>query len=270
MRPGLLVISHGSREAGWVALVDKTIDAVRTALGDGLPVETAFLELVEGRLIQDGIDRLETVGVTHLLALPLFVSSGSTHVDEIGWALGAYSEPKIETDLEKIRIPRGLSLTYGKPMDDDPELISVVLNRLREMSSEAGKESVLLIGHGSQEEGFQDDWERILAAIAGRVMDLGGYDACSTALLLPNQVPEQLGNLRKRRPSNEILVLPLFLSEGYFTKEVIPRRLESASTGSGAIYRYDGRALMPHEDVENWIIWQARNWAKGLGIEVEE
>jgi sirohydrochlorin ferrochelatase len=99
MKPGLLVISHGSREAGWVALVDDSVEAARVQLESSLPIEAAFLELVEGRLIQDGIDRLEEAGVTHLFALPLFVSSGSTHVDEIGWALGAYPKPRTETEL---------------------------------------------------------------------------------------------------------------------------------------------------------------------------
>ncbi|TFE26960.1 sirohydrochlorin chelatase [Cohnella luojiensis] len=256
MKPGLLVISHGSREAGWVALVDETVEAARTALGDTLPVEAAFLELVEGRLIQDGIDRLEAAGVTHLFALPLFVSSGSTHVDEIGWALGAYPEPKTETDLEKYRI--SARLTYGEPMDDDPELVGVILERLKEMSKHSANESILLIGHGSNEPGFREAWERGLNAISDQLMRFGGFGACTSALLLPNQVQERWERLRQSHPNHVIVVVALFLSEGYFTKEVIPRRL------AGLECRYDGRALMPHPKVADWIVRRTQDWLESL------
>jgi sirohydrochlorin ferrochelatase len=256
VKPGLLVISHGSREAGWVALVDETVEAARRELSRHLPIEAAFLELVEGQLIQDGIDRLEATGVTHIFALPLFVSSGSTHVDEIGWALGAYPEPRTETDLAPYRI--AVDLTYGKPMEDDPELVGVVLDRLKKMSTFSASESILLIGHGSNEPGFREAWEQGLAAITEQLIRFGGYGACSSALLLPNQVQERWESLRKSHPRNTIIVVGLFLSEGYFTKEVIPRRLE------GLECRYDGGALMPHPKIADWIVRHTLDWIEGL------
>ncbi|RKP48724.1 cobalamin biosynthesis protein CbiX [Cohnella endophytica] len=263
MKLGLLVISHGSKDAGWVTLVDETIETVRVRLGSAILVEAAFLELVEGRLIQDGLDRLVNEGVTHVFALPLFVSSGSTHVDEIGWALGAYPEPGTETELEKLRISGKLKLTYGQPMDDAPELITIVLDRLNEMSVDTSRESVLLVGHGSDEAGFREAWERGLDAIAFEVMKVGGYEACSTALLLPNQVQKKLELLKADYPDRQVLVMALFLSVGYFTKEVVPKRLESS--GLAKECRYLGSALMPHPSVADWIVRQAREWSEGIG-----
>lgn len=256
MKPGLLVISHGSREPGWVALVDSTLEDARTQLGTALEVEAAFLELVEGRLIQDGIDRLEAAGVTHILALPLFISSGSTHVDEIGWALGAYDIPRTETDILRYRV--SAELIYSKPMDDDPELVGAILDRLKQISVSPIRESFLLIGHGSQEPGFQEAWEQGLASISEQLMRFGGFGACQTALLLPNQVRQRWQSLRKSHPNNDILVVALFLSEGYFTKEVIPRRLE------GLECRYDGRALMPHPRIAAWIVRRTQDWLEEL------
>lgn len=256
MKPGLLVISHGSREASWVALVDETVEAARAALGSDLSMEAAFLELVEGRLIQDGIDRLEAAGVTHIFALPLFISSGSTHVDEIGWALGAYPEPRTETDIMPYEV--AAKLTYGKPMEDDPELVGVVLERLKEMSTHSASESILLIGHGSKEPGFQEAWEQELTAISEQLMRVGGFGACSSALLLPNQVQERWEGLRQSHPRHTIVVVGLFLSEGFFTKEVIPRRLE------GLECRYDGHALMPHPRIADWIVRHTLDWLESL------
>ncbi|WP_239617908.1 sirohydrochlorin chelatase [Cohnella mopanensis] len=260
MKPGLLVISHGSKDAGWVALVDEAVEEARARLGDALAIEAVFLELVEGRLIQDGIDRMLASGVTHVLALPLFVSAGSTHVDEIGWALGAYPEPKTDTDLERY-FTSSLQLTYGKPMDDDPELVDIVLDRLKEMSIQPPRESILLVGHGSEIEGFQEAWERGLNSIAEQVLTQGGYRSCSTALLLPDQVVERLDSLQISHPDDEVLVVGLFLSEGYFTKEVVPGRLMSSERALG--YRYTGHSLMPHPKVISWIVRQVREWQEG-------
>ncbi|MFC4600333.1 sirohydrochlorin chelatase [Cohnella hongkongensis] len=257
---GLLVISHGSRERGWVALVDETIERVRDEIGNEMRVEAVFLELVEGRLIQDGIDRLRSEGVTEALALPLFVSSGSTHVNEIGWALGAYPEPAAETDLKRFEVG-SLHIDYGHPMGEAPEVDGIVLDNLRRLSDESSRESILLIGHGSEEAGFRESWERELSGIAERVREKGGYRSAAAALLLPNQTEERIASIRRDRPDNRILVVGLFLSEGYFTRMVIPRHLERS--GELAACRYDGAALMPHPNVAAWVMRQAREWLSG-------
>lgn len=259
MGAGLLVISHGSREAGWVALVDRTVEAVRAALGGEMLVEAAFLELVEGRLIQDGVDRLEAAGVDRILALPLFVSSGSTHVDEIGWALGAYAKPKLETDLARVAVRA--ELTYGSPMDDAPEIVDVLLDRLAALSSCASEESVLLIGHGSREPGFKETWQSGMASLGEQLIARGGFRGYAGALLQLEEVGERYQELvaLSGGDGRSVLVAPLFLSEGYFTATVIPRALK------GLECRYDGRAYMPHPRVAEWIVREAREWLAGVG-----
>ncbi|MFC5530992.1 sirohydrochlorin chelatase [Cohnella yongneupensis] len=252
MQPGLLIISHGSREAGWVALVDRTVEAVRSALGNEMAVEAAFLELVEGRLIQDGVSRLEASGVNRMLALPLFVSSGSTHVDEIGWALGAYAEARTETELARVEVKA--KLTYGAPMDDDPEIVDVLLDRLQELSVNAGEESLLLIGHGSKEPGFKEAWESGMASIGRQLIERGGFGDCLGALLQLDEVAEKFGELRERHAGHAVIAVPLFLSEGYFTSIVIPREL------SGMECRYSGRTYMPHPRIAEWIVRKAKEW----------
>lgn len=252
MKPGLLILSHGSREAGWVSLVDRTTLAVRSAIGNEMVVEAAFLELVQGRLIQDGVDKLEALSVDRILALPLFVSSGSTHVDEIGWALGAYAEPKLETDLARVNVRA--SLEYGEPMDDDPEVVDLLLERLREISVNAGRESVLLIGHGSKEPGFKEAWRQGMASIGEQLVSRGGFGGYSSAMLQLGEVADRFAELRERNDGGTILVAPLFLSEGYFTSVVIPREL------NGLDCRYSGQAYMPHPLVAEWIGRKAKEW----------
>lgn len=245
-RQGVLVISHGSRDPAWVKLVDEAVSAL--ALPAQIPVESAFLELVEGRLIQDGIDRLEASGVTEIAVIPLFISSGSTHVHEISWAFGVIDEPAIETDLTPFRCQS--RVLFGKPIDDDPLIACILQEHAASLSRDPKREVLLLIGHGSDMDGFYERWQQGMTQLADRLKQALGFAAAETAMLLPDQIGSKLRLLDRQFPGYEVVVVPLFLSEGYFTRTVIPDRLRSHSSPR---YRYDGKALLPHPLITEWM-----------------
>lgn len=249
-KPGILVISHGSRENRWVRRVEEAVAEAGELLPEQLPMEAAYLELVQGRLIQDGIDRLHEAGTNELIVIPLFVSSGSTHVQEIGWALGAIAEPGIETDLPRFQIHQE-KLIYGKPIGADPEIAEVLLDRFAELSTAPNRECLLLIGHGSEHAGFHEAYQQEMRQLAAAVQARGGYADAETAMLRPDSVAAMVNRLRERHPDHEILAVPLFVSEGYFTGEVIRKRLQDLNC------RYDGRTLLPHPLMAHWIARQA-------------
>lgn len=243
---GVLVISHGSCNEEWVKLVrDAVADVVKPEVMVDAPVECSFLELVEGCLIQDGINRLEQNGVTDMIVVPLFVSSGSTHIDEISWALGVKAEPDLETDMQKFRIACNVHLCA--PIDDDPEIAELLVDKLRPLSKSAERELVLLVGHGSREKGFHGRWRQGLKSLAKQVQALGGYAAVETVMLLPNQATCKLKAWQKRRPELDVIIAPLFLSAGYFTNKVIPERF------AGFTYRYSGASLLPSPHISRWM-----------------
>jgi sirohydrochlorin ferrochelatase len=242
---GVLVISHGSRSAEWVRLVDEAVTAVRVP--KDVPMYSSFLELVEGRLIQDGIDSLEAAGVTDIIALPLFVSSGSTHVDEISYALGVIPEPTLETDLAPFTI-RGARVHFLSPIDDDPVIAELIYQNVRSISHDPSRELLLLVGHGSIHREFHKRWRHGLEQLAARIQTFGGFAQADAVMLLPNQIPAKMKLFRKRGSQElDIVVAPVFLSEGYFTKTVIPSRLE------GYTYIYNGRALLPSPKISEWM-----------------
>ncbi|WP_409342886.1 sirohydrochlorin chelatase [Paenibacillus sp. MBLB4367] len=240
---GVLVISHGSRSADWVRLVDEAVAAVRVS--DGVPVYASYLELVEGRLIQDGITALEEQGVTDIAVVPLFLSSGSTHLDEIRYALGLQAEPKLPTELELFRVHARLH--WGWPIDDDPDTASLLYTNLAALSVNPASETVIIVGHGSEEPGFHERWQQGLSLLAERLRTLGGFGEVTTAMLLPDQVKRRMERLHKEKPKDAVIIAPFFLSEGYFTRHVIPSRLQ------GFDYRYNGRALLPSPLVSRWM-----------------
>lgn len=243
---GVLVISHGSRNEEWVKLVrDAVADVVKPEIMEDAPVECSFLELVEGCLIQDGIDRLELSGVTDMIVVPLFVSSGSTHIDEISWALGVKAEPDLATDLQQFRIESNVHLC--SPIDNDPEIAQLLVDKLGPLSEAPERELVLLVGHGSKEKGFHGRWRQGLMSLAQQVQAIGGYAAVETVMLLPNQASCKLKAWQKRRPELDVIIAPLFLSEGYFTNKVIPERF------AGFMYRYSGASLLPSPHISRWM-----------------
>ncbi|CAG7645540.1 sirohydrochlorin chelatase [Paenibacillus allorhizosphaerae] len=251
---GILVISHGSRSADWVRLVDEAVAAVR--LPESVPIYSAYLEIVEGRLIQDGITQLETLGVTDIVVVPLFVSSGSTHIDEISYALGVKKQPLLPTDMKPFAVRARIHWT--SPIDDDPVIAEIVYGKLRSLSVQPSREIVMLVGHGSIEKGFHLLWRKGLERLAARVRELGGFDEADAAMLLPDQLPRKMNDWKVRKPDHTVIVAPLFLSEGYFTRQVIPARL------TGFDYRYGGEALLPHPYISRWIEHQIRPYIPAI------
>ncbi|NDI36001.1 sirohydrochlorin chelatase [Chengkuizengella sediminis] len=243
MKYGLLVISHGSRNENWVRLVDQAVDEVQ--LPNSIPKESSFLELVENRLIQDGIYRLEAKGITDIIVIPLFVSSGSTHLDEISYALRMTSKPTLETDMEPMDIKANIHL--GVPVDDDPIIANILYERISDLSDNPQQEVICLVGHGSKEKGFYAKWRSGLDSLARRVQLIGNFAGSESAMLLPNQVASKMKVLNKKYPEHKIIIVPLFLSEGYFTNEVIPSRLKDFN------YLYNGKPILPDKKISQWI-----------------
>lgn len=249
--PGVLVISHGSPDEHWVALVEAAVAEAAGDLPAGLPLACAFLETVEGRLIQDGIDRLESQGVTDMIVIPLFVSSGSTHIDEIAYALGVKDTPEMETDLERFRV--SARVFFGDPIDDGPLVAQMVWDKVRALSVQPEREVLLLIGHGSRHPGFLQRWELGIASLAAQCAELAGLaGGADYALLNPDSVHTKVQYWSEEQ-GMDVIVAPLFLSAGYFTKVTIPSRLE------GLAHRYSGDALLPHPLMARWMSQQILN-----------
>ncbi|WP_126425152.1 sirohydrochlorin chelatase [Brevibacillus marinus] len=237
-KSGVLIIGHGSSSADWVKLVDHAVGQLDLPV----PVVTCFLELVEGRLIEDGIRQLESEGVQRIIAVPLFVASGSTHIDEIGCMLGVRQPPESDKQLKPIETKA--EIVYCPPMDDHPLIEEILLDRAKEISTDPASEVVVLVGHGADEGTYHARWEGLLQRLAVAVRKRGGFKGATYGTLHPDNL-----HMRARAVSrkNRALIVPLFLSEGYFTRQVIPSRLQ------GLAYAYSGKAYLPHPHVAQWL-----------------
>lgn len=253
---GVLVISHGSRDARWVMLVEEAVAQMR--LPPQTPRQCAFLELVAGRSIQDGIDRLEACGVTDIIVIPLFISSGSVHIAEIGQALGVAREYRTaHSELADFRLQSRIH--WCEPMDDSEETVHILLELAQELSERPDKELLMIVAHGNREAGFHRRSRQVLQSVVRQVRCLGTFAAVDYAMLQPDQTGCKIKAWLRKHPQLNCIVIPFFLSEGYFTRVLIPSRLE------GFTCRYHGRAVLPHPLVTRWMEKRAEVLMSDLG-----
>lgn len=234
---GVLVIVHGSSNLEWIAMVDDAVNRVDV----DVPIVTSFLEMVEGRSIQEGIYQLEKRGVTRILAVPLFVSAGSTHIQEIRHLLGL--QQKIVLEVDEVPLKKNAKIELAPSMDDHPLILEIIERRVQELSVIRQEEVLLLVGHGSRIDEFYAIWTAMMERMAEYLQNRMGLKKVICATLLPNNVAEKM----KEHSHESLIVVPLFLSEGYFTKKVIPSRIE------GVNCRYSGKAYLPDPLVSEWI-----------------
>lgn len=234
----VLVIAHGSPDPDWLELVEI---AVRQCPSD-LPIRVAYLGGVPGRSIEDEWKRLEAAGAHRIVVVPLFVTAGSSHVGEIRSMLGLDPWPKGETDL--VWVAPQARILWCPPLEDHPLVEEIVVQRVKAIASNPRQEALLLVGHGSDLPIGQARWERLLHRLTLRLQNRVPFAAAGYATLRPDTLREKACTLAEK---GDLVVLPLFVSQGYFTRKGIPQRLDGLS------YRYEGSAYLPHPLIAEWI-----------------
>ncbi len=255
---GVLVIAHGTPSEGWCGPVREAVEDVSLPY----PIELGFLEFVPNKTIGDAVERLDEDGVNKIIAVPLFVSSYSSHIQEIEYILGLRATPPGDEELERVETSAEITLT--KTMDDHSLVGYILADRTVELSEDPGNETVVIISHGTEDEAGlatqinNQDWlagetKKILKWWMDpsiKIKDIRyafihlnetSYPDLTTRSVVENASLE-----------GDVIVLPLMISEGFFTARRIPQLLEGLS------YRYDGKALASHPNVARWIETKVR------------
>lgn len=236
-RPGVLVLAHGSKEPRWVDQIDQAVAPL-----EGWTVAIGFLGQVKGRGVAEAVRRLEGAGVREMVAIPLFVSSGSTHLVELKYALGLVERPPFETELQPIR--HGCKVKWLSALDDHPLVEQIVVERVQALSKACHRETVLLVAHGSDQQGFREKWHKMLENLSNRIRQHFGFIKVDFATVHPLTIRPKAEALAQL---GTLLVVPLFLSPGYYTERYIPSQLE----GLPAVY--SGQTYLPHPLISRWL-----------------
>ena len=272
---GVLVIAHGSPSENWCRPVMEAVEAINL----GYPTEIGFLEFVEEledySFIPEAVEQLDEHGVTKIIAVPLFVSSSSGHIQEIEYVLGLREvwPGGEEEPLEQIDTPAQIVLTSA--MDDHSFIAQILADRAALLSEDPINETVVIVSHGTPNEACFEGWVSSSQSLAEQVKlklryftrDLDIEDVkyafihLNEALHPALSVKAVVGNVAET--SNPI-VIPLMTSEGYFTKRYIPELLQDL------IYAYDGKALAPHPGLEKWIEITVSKEIHDLNIQIQD
>jgi len=307
---GILVIAHGSPSESWCS-------PIRDAVADvdlPYPVELGFLEFVPNETINLAVERLDDAGVTKIIAIPLFVSSHSSHIQEIEYVLGLretlpLTSERVEVagvEMDRSIVPKGDRYVISRvpleaaadrdmramghpdeeelvPVETDAEIVltgamddhwlvaGIVADRTADLSADPEDETLVLVAHGTDEEDNFAGWVNSTSSLANQarlkltywsdpVIGLAGTEA---AFIHHNETLHPEFTLRPIvENATGPIVVPLMVSEGYFTGRKIPKLLENLT------YAYDGKALTPHPNVAEWIEIVAAKESTDLTLQI--
>ncbi len=293
---GILVIAHGSPGEDWCSPVRDAVAEVDLPY----PVELGFLEFVPNETINDAVEKLDHARVTKIIAIPLFISSHSSHIQEIEYVLGlremlptmsehvvvegvemersvvvmgdgyAISHVPVETgadgvmramghpgeEEELIPVETDAEIVLTGAMDDHWLVAGIVADRTADLVADPENETLVLVAHGTDEEDNFGGWVHSTSSLADQArlklaywsdpaIGLAGTEA---AFIHHNETLHPEFTLRPIvENAADPVVVPLMVSEGYFTGRKIPGLLENLT------YAYDGKALTSHPNVAEWI-----------------
>lgn len=244
MEKGVLLVAHGSRILNWRGGIFELYKKLQIVY----PVVIGFLDGVGEEGIQGALLRLKESGVKQVLVIPLFVCSGSSHIEEIR-SLLRFGEGKRVSRWEE------MILYWEEPLNDHPLVIEILKERIQNMSKNLEEEVLMLVAHGSRVREKQDIWEAMVARIAFQLKKEFGFKGVTYATIHPNTLKRRARMVSRK---HSLLILPLFLCEGYYTNTFIPEQL------AGITYRYDQRPYFPHPNGVRWIKELIDYWVKAV------
>lgn len=259
LQVGVLVMAHGGGPI-WNGEVEAMLAPLRT----DYPLEIAF-GMADPASLQDAVSRLEARGVNRIAVVRLFISGESwfERTQQIlGLSPGAPPRPAPSAhpghdphaghnmDLWRIDTTSTFAMsTQG--LAEAPEMGAVLVERARALSQDPGRESVLILGHGPEDDGENQRW---LARIDGRA------DAVRRALPFRRvQVETLREDWPEKRADAEARIRAFVAEAGRDGGRaiVIPYRVAGfgpyVSVLKDLTYVSDGKGLIPSQGVERWV-----------------
>jgi sirohydrochlorin cobaltochelatase len=217
VRPGLVVVGHGTRSADGVAEFGAFLDVLR-GLAPTLDVAGGFLELASPPLAE-AVRGLRSAGHTTLGVVPLVLVGAGHAKGDVPAALAR----------ERLRHP-GLEFRYGRPLGPDPALLDVLDDRLDAVLDRAERAgtAVVLVGRGSTDPDANAD-----VAKAARLLYEGRGFATVEPAFVSLAEPGVTAALERCRllGARRVVVLPYFLFAG-----VLPDRVVEQATAWSAAH----------------------------------
>ncbi|MFZ2071732.1 MAG: hypothetical protein WAV32_09115, partial [Halobacteriota archaeon] len=162
---------------------------------------------------------------------------------------------------ELVQVDTTAKIVLTNAMDNHSFIAQILADRAAELCDDPAKETVVIVGHGEFEEGYFEGWVNSSKSLAEKIKlilrhskGINIEDVTYSFIYQPEDYPVNLtvrAVVENVSAASYPLVIPLMISEGFFTDRYIPYMLLA-----GLDYAYPGkgkRALTPHDNVANWI-----------------
>jgi sirohydrochlorin cobaltochelatase len=204
----LVIVGHGSHLNGDSALpVYQHADRIRETGEFDEVVECFWKEEPSMRHVRD------TVESADVYVVPAFISEGYFTQQVIPRELGL-TGPETRDGDKTIRYAGPLGTFEGMP--------DVILERTDDLmrgKEISGRTALVLLGHGTD---LNKNSGGVIYLNAGRIRERGIYDLVEVGFL--DQEPE-IGSVVDGVEAENVILIPLFIAEGWHTRETIPEDL---------------------------------------------
>ena len=191
---------------------------------------------------------LDTIESEDVYVVPAFISEGYFTQQVIPRELGL--EGPVSRKEEK-------AVCYAGPLGAFEGMPDVILERTEDLMrgrKVSGRTALVLLGHGTD---LNKNSGGVIYLNAGRIRERGIYDLVEVGFL--DQDPE-IGVVVDRVEAENVILIPLFIAEGWHTRETIPEDLglvgEVTLRDDKTIFY--GAPVGTHPSMANLIIARAR------------
>lgn len=273
---GVLVMAHGG--------IDEWEHEVADALAplqQEFPIQIAW-GMADAASLQRGVSALEAQGVERIGVVRLFVS-GESWYERTGQILGI--EPGAP---ERSQVPEdahaghhgGMSMEFWQ-LDTDaafamsrqglseaPEMGQVLVARTRALSRDPAREDLLILAHGPADDAENRRWLKHIDARADAVraaLPLRRVEVMTLREDWPDKREEAVADIRafveRAAAENGVALVVPFRVQGFGPY---------AQVLEGLDYVSDGRGLVPHPHVTEWVRRQALELREGTFDDPDE
>lgn len=250
-RIGVLVMAHGG-DTAW----NETVLAAVAPLQEQLPVAVA-MGMAERPSLQAAVAKLEAAGVERAVVVRLFVS-GAAFRAQTEYLLGLSDDAphffmSHEGPAPPSRVAHSIDVTISEAgLVDSPLVGQVLSERAEALSLEPEHETILILAHGMAQE---SDNNTLLRAMESRAETVRA--AASYRRVVVETLREDWPDLREVAEAR-IRTLVQSAATAGDRVIVIPLRVagfgdDYANALEGLEYEADGRGLLPHPLMTEWI-----------------
>ena len=231
-RKGVLILGHGSS----YRYNERIMELQQQRLKD-MGFEDVYIgyNKMSEPTIEESLSQMVKDGIDEVIAIPFFIASGLHMERDIPPKLMLQ---KGEMDKKVIVDGKEIMMHFGEPFGMDPLLTKILKEKICDLKT-SDKAASIVIGHGSK----LPYNKQVIMENAKRLNEMGiGKVYYAFNELDEPGIPEVLDKAIMEG-ADEIIALPLFISEGDHLKNDIPPKIHLMDGIREGTFRYNGRMI---------------------------